>query len=73
LISAVYSRTARLAFRVCFSKIKNQNFEIKIIPWGAFRSLQLFISDNGVGLRTQKRSFKRVINPILTETLCNTM
>jgi hypothetical protein len=26
---AVYSRTARLAFRACFSKIKNQKFEIK--------------------------------------------
>ena len=26
---------------------------------GAFRSLQLFNSDSGVGLRTQKRGFKR--------------
>jgi len=31
---------------------------------GAFRSLQLFNSDSGVGLRTQKRGFKRGIGLI---------
>lgn len=31
------------------------------------------VMNAGVGLRTQKRRFKRVINPIFTENLCKTM
>ena len=49
---------SRVFFKNQKSKIRNQNHNV-----GAFRSLQLFNSDSGVGLHTQKRSFKRGNSP----------